>query len=60
MKISDILKIWKHTHKAGWVREEITHEYLCKLRVEKDVVGPISCEQDIYFFIAALFVRKWK
>lgn len=60
MEISDILKIWKHMHKAGRVLEETIHEYLYKPKMGKDFLSQIHMDKDIYFFTATLFIRKWK
>lgn len=43
MKISDILKIWQHIYnQAGRLLENTIHEYLHKLKIEKDFLGPNS------------------
>lgn len=42
MKISDTLNIWQHIHKAGRLLENTIHEYLHKLKMEKDFLGPNS------------------
>lgn len=42
MEISDILKIWKHTHKAGRVLEKPIHACFYRLKIGKDVLGPNS------------------
>lgn len=39
VEISDILKIWKHTHKAGRVLEKSILECLYGLKMEKDFLG---------------------
>lgn len=59
MEISDILKICKHTHKAGRVLEEIVHEYLHKFKMGKDFLGPNLYEQGhLFLFISNITYKK--
>lgn len=58
MKISDIPKIWKHTHKAGRMLEETIHESLHKFKMGKDFLGPNVYGQGHLFLLISNITYK--